>query len=289
MALGKCRGKEQEKTMYNLYVISIVIPTWNGAELLRKNLPSVLYETEKIRAEVIVVDDGSDDETEEVLSDFEVKVIRNKKPSGFVEAANRGVISAKHEWVLLLNNDIKLKPGFVSNMLDCTKDDVFAIGSSENGVTQAGYFRIFPGVIGYVWKEVKSECVFEADFVSAGHSLFSRKKLFELGLFNRIYSPGYFEDIEACWRARREGWKVIVQPKADCIHPKGASMSRRFSSQRKLTIHRRNWFLFMWRNMPSRRFVLEHIAFMPAFMAYRLAKGDIYIVSGFLEALKLLR
>src|SRR5258706_15949240 len=92
--------------------ISIVIPNWNGKELLERNLPEVLAAKDfksNMISEVIVVDDGSTDGSLKFLHDqFEgkIKVIKHKQNRGFSAAVNTGVRSANGDLVCLLNTDV---------------------------------------------------------------------------------------------------------------------------------------------------------------------------------------
>jgi len=87
--------------------VSVVIPTRNRAGYLPDALRSALGQ-KGVAVEVIVVDDGSDDETPAVLaavSDARVRVVRNKRPAGQAAARNAGIRLARHEWTALLDDD----------------------------------------------------------------------------------------------------------------------------------------------------------------------------------------
>ncbi len=97
--------------------ISIVVPNWNGADLLERHLPGILNELGKHHAEseCIVVDDASTDGSVALLRKTfpRVFVVSNSTNHGFSSTVNRGINIAKHERILLLNNDVAVTPGFL--------------------------------------------------------------------------------------------------------------------------------------------------------------------------------
>src|SRR3989344_3693589 len=102
--------------------VSIIIPTYNGVELLKQNLPSILAARENVKnyiKEIIVVDDLSSDESVTYLrwNFADVKIIKHKKNRGFSAAVNTGVRAAKSELILLLNNDVKVESDFLESVV----------------------------------------------------------------------------------------------------------------------------------------------------------------------------
>jgi GT2 family glycosyltransferase len=111
---------------------SIVIPNYNGAHLIRKNLPVVLEAVKD--AEVIVVDDASNDDSVKLLkSKFpQVRLVVNPKNLRFAKACNAGVNKAKGEVIVLLNNDVWPEKDFLKPLKShFTDKQVFAVGCME--------------------------------------------------------------------------------------------------------------------------------------------------------------
>jgi len=145
---------------------SIVVLNWNGRDLLEENLPSVL---DAVRAdgrghEIIVVDNGSDDGSAEFLRrEFpQVKVLELGANLGFARGNNAGVRAAAHDVVVLLNNDMRVDPGFLRPLLDGFGPRTFAVTSQiflqdpgarreETGKTAAAFRR---GMIDFTHREV---------------------------------------------------------------------------------------------------------------------------------------
>ena len=117
--------------------VSIVIPTWKGRHLLEAYLPSVLSATEAYRgrngaqAEILVVEDGSGDDTPDWLRSCyagKVLVMEHKGNQGFAAACQTGFLAARYPVVLLLNNDVRLKEDCIEPLTEHFRDPlVFAV------------------------------------------------------------------------------------------------------------------------------------------------------------------
>src|SRR3990170_7442997 len=100
-------------------MISLVIPNYNGADILKKNLPHILESIEEYRgdSEIVLVDDASSDDSLSFLSgfkkenmSFDISIFKNEKNLGFSSTVNKGVENARGEIIILLNSDVEPKP-----------------------------------------------------------------------------------------------------------------------------------------------------------------------------------
>src|SRR5215831_6832352 len=111
--------------------ISVVIPNWNGRDLLANYLPSVIEAVRTLpRGEIIVVDNGSADGSVEFLRQTfpELRVLALAENLGFGGGSNAGFRAAQHDIVVLLNNDMRVAPDFLRPLLDTFMDEkVFAV------------------------------------------------------------------------------------------------------------------------------------------------------------------
>lgn len=245
---------------------SVVIPNWNGRELLEKNLPKVLA----IGAnEVIVVENGSTDGSLEYIKVLsaksegqKLKIIENNENLGFARGINQGVEEATGEVVVLLNTDVAPEKDLLKYVLPHFEDThVFAVSFNEEKWSWArGYFR--HGLIehGSGEKTAKTHVSFWA---SGGSAAFDRKKWLELGGFNLIYEPFYWEDTDISYRAQKRGWEVLWEPNAKVEHMHEATVGKHAMASRKDIISQRNQILFFWCNITSLSLWLEHFLWMP--------------------------
>ncbi len=199
--------------------VSIVIPNYNGAHLLEKNLPMVIeavhnYEEKKhFDTEIIIVDDASvDDSIQEIKNQIlrlrgqELKIIMNEKNLGFSSTVNKGVRHAKGDILVLLNTDVRPEKDFLLPLVShFEKDDnVFAVGCMDKSIEGEkvalrgrGVGRWEKGFLMHARGEVNKNNTL---WVSGGSGAF-RKSIWEkLGGFNDLYNPFYWEDIDLSYR-----------------------------------------------------------------------------------------
>ncbi|MBI2613516.1 MAG: glycosyltransferase family 2 protein [Candidatus Levybacteria bacterium] len=272
-------------------IISVVIPNYNGQEIIKKNLPKVLVAVED--AEVIVVDDFSADDSLKVLDDFKhrIKVIKNEKNLGFSSTVNKGVKEAKGEIVVLLNTDVSPEKDFLSPLLSHFKDErVFAVGcmdkSIENGKTVLRGRGIGSWKRGFLVHSRGGVNKTGTLWVSGGSGAFRKSIWDRLNGFNSLYSPFYWEDIDLSYRAVKSGYRVLFEPKSIVVHEheKGAIKKNLYPSQIK-TIAYRNQFIFVWKNITDLDLQLSHIFWLPYYFLKAFIKVDIAFFLGFLSAL----
>ncbi|HST53298.1 MAG TPA: glycosyltransferase [Pyrinomonadaceae bacterium] len=215
---------------------SIVIPVFNKVEFTFQCLRSLLREIDFDETEVIVVNNASTDETREVLSHFSdtVRVIDNDTNRGFVDACNEGADVARGRFIVFLNNDTVVLPGWLDNLVETVESDerVGAVGSMslypDGRIQEAGAIVWSNGAAfhygrGRSPQDRRFTFTREVDYCS-GASLLVRKELFDrLGGFDRRYAPAYYEDADLCMGVRSLGFKVVYQPRSRLVHYEGAT------------------------------------------------------------------
>ena len=283
--------------------ISVVIPNYNGRDLLLQNIPLVvesLLSYHKGEKELIVVDDGSKDDSMEVLSELAEKyekekfiftIIKNTVNQGFSPTVNRGVASAMGEVVILLNSDVRPNKNFLDSLLPHFKDEeVFAVGCVDESVEDNVIVLRGRG-IGKWERGLMNHAKGEHDrnttlWVSGGSGAF-RKSLWEkLGGLDPIYAPFYWEDIDLSYRAQKAGYKVLFEDRSRVIHEheKGA-IKTGFKKRKIKVVSYRNQFLFCWINISDRILLFQHILWMPYHLLSAIKRKDTPFFLGFISAL----
>lgn len=276
-------------------LLAVIIPTYNGADLLRRYLPSI---TECVQSwgQAIVVDDASTDGSADfVRSQFPgIKIIARAHNGGFSAAVNDGIRATDSEFVLVLNNDVEVTPGLLDSVLPLFEDEsVFAVsprivvpsrgGLDEGPTTGFWHHGMFytgqrcslspghsPGVIPILY--------------ATGCAAFYRRSMLEhLGGFDEVYSPFYWEDADLGYRAWKRGWKTLYQPASQVLHQHGASVSK-FDPAFTNRIKARNAFFFIWRNIEDKRLLATHRRWLLLVVIRRLVARDKAFIRGFVDA-----
>jgi GT2 family glycosyltransferase len=244
--------------------VSVIIPNYNGKELLKNNLPQVIKASTNKRnkiKEIIVVDDASsDDSVSYIKSKFsQVRLIKHTKHRWFAAAVNMGARSSKGKLLALLNNDVSPSKNFLQSILPHFKDDnVFAVSMNEQGYSfTKGEFK--DGFITY--KEAfKSKKAHESFWANGGSAVFRRDYWMKLnGMDEKLLSPFYWEDNDISYRAMKRGWKIIWEPKSKVVHHHESTISK-FPKRYKETIQERNQLIFIWKNLTSPILFRKHIS-----------------------------
>ncbi|MEK7168646.1 MAG: glycosyltransferase [Patescibacteria group bacterium] len=254
--------------------ISIVIPNFNGQELLEKNLPSVI-EASKITknniSEIIVVDDGSTDTSVDFLTknyknqiklnNCTIKIVKHTKNRGFSSSVNTGVRATNEEIICLLNTDVEPRNNFLEKATDLFKEEkVFAVSLSEDIYGPAkGYFENGFIQLGSKKRSNKTELSF---YASGGSGLFRKSIWYELGgLDEKLLSPAYWEDIDICFRASKRGYTNLWSPDAHVVHNHESTVSK-LPKKYIERIRERNQLLMLWKNIHSKTLISKHIKYL---------------------------
>lgn len=241
----------------------LVITSFNGQELLKKQLPVVLKFSPNIH-KIIVVDDASTDGTVEFLKSKYPKIecIPNPKNLGFTKSTNIGVSHSKADFVVLLNNDVYPQKHYLDSALKLFKTpDIFAVTFNE--IHSSWPDVTWQGKISFTEGQDKSTARWSA-WASGGSSIVRRSIWERLGGFNPIYSPGYWEDIDLGWRAWKMGYKIVWDPRSTVEHIHESTFGKlnpNFVSMLK----QRNELLFNWQNISEPKLVLSHIKYLTTY------------------------
>jgi GT2 family glycosyltransferase len=212
--------------------ISVIIPNYNGELLLPQVLPTVYtaLNNSGFPSEIIIVDDCSADGSLQLLKEKfpAVKVLQNEVNSGFSITSNRGIRAAIHDWVLLLNSDVKLEPDYFKSLLKYTnRDNIFGImgrivGWEVEKIQDGAKYPFFHGIKiktsgNYLLKDEKEmENGLFTMYLSGANAFMNKKHFMAIGGFNELFSPFYVEDFELSLRAWRLGYECYYDHCAIC-------------------------------------------------------------------------
>ena len=262
--------------------IAVVILNFNGAEMLRAFLPSVVdYSPE---AEVIVADNCSTDASAQVMREEfpTVRYIQLEKNYGFADGYNRALAQVEAEYFLLLNSDVEVTQGWLAPMLEymdshpgvaaCqpkllsykNKKEFEYAGACGGFIDKYGYpycrGRIFDTV-----EEDKGQYDSVAElFWATGAALMIRAEDYRAagGLDGTFFA--HMEEIDLCWRLRSRGRGIVCIPQSCVYHVGGATLNK--SNPRKTYLNFRNNLLMLYKNLPENE--LRHVMFVRALLDY---------------------
>ena len=215
--------------------VSIIIPVFNQFSFTQACLASLQEHQGTERFEVIIVDDGSTDASAEAISQMPgVIYLRNKTNCGFIASCNRGAAAARGNYLVFLNNDTLVEPGWLTALLETFAEEPRAgiVGSKlvypDGRLQEAG---------GIIWQDAsgwnygkfddpeKPEYNYlrEVDYCSAAALMIPKSLLESVGGFDSRYEPAYYEDTDLAFKVRQAGYKVLYQPLSEVIHYEGTT------------------------------------------------------------------
>jgi GT2 family glycosyltransferase/glycosyltransferase involved in cell wall biosynthesis len=266
---------------------SVVIPNWNGRDLLGRYLPSVVDAMAgHPNNEIIVVDNGSEDGSAEFVRERfpSVRLLALERNLGFGGGSNAGFRAARNDIVVLLNSDMRVQPDFLAPLLESFSDEsVFAVGCQiffsdpaklreETGLTQGWWEN--GGLRVRHREDAAVDRAFPCFYGGGGSCAFDRAKFLELGGFDELFRPFYLEDTDLGFLAWKRGWKVLYQPKSVVYHEHRGTIGKRFSAAQIDLVLKQNFILFCWKNVHEWRRLGSHFSYTIAGAILSLLFGD---------------
>jgi GT2 family glycosyltransferase/glycosyltransferase involved in cell wall biosynthesis len=241
---------------------TVVIPNWNGRDLLSKYIPSIVEALHGNPGnEIIVVDNGSQDGSPEFLREHfpSVRVLALDRNLGFGGGSNAGFRAAKNDIVVLLNSDMRVERDFLAPLLDAFTDEtVFSVACQiffsdpdklreETGLTQSWWEN---GALRVRHRDDPAiQVPFPCAYGGGGSCAFDRRKFLELGGFDELLAPFYLEDTDVGYLAWKRGWKVLYQPHSVVYHEHRGTIGKRFSAAQIDLVLKKNFALFCLKNI----------------------------------------
>ena len=235
--------------------ISVVIPNFNGINLLPEILPPLYLELKKTNLpfEVIVSDDCSTDSSVSFIKkNFpEIILLESEINQGFSKTINKGIFIAQYGYLFLLNSDVKLTENYFSNQFKYfEKQDTFGvmgriIGWDDDKIQDGGKFPSFHGVkiktnVNYFPVLPNENDQLYSMYLSGANAFVDRNKIIALNGFDEVFSPYYVEDYELSLRAWRMGWKCYYDHISVCRHKTSTTIKTKSKKYFIKSIYYRN-------------------------------------------------
>lgn len=264
-----CRIVTRKSLMAALPRVSIIIVSWNARVLLEQFLPTVVA-TEYPNLEIIVADNASTDDSVQWMQERhpEVTIVQHPENWLFCKGNNEAVPHSSGEYVVFLNNDVAVPPGWLMPLVELMENnpDVGAVQpkilnhARPDEFEYAGAAGGFLDRYGYPFARGRLFTSLEKDtgqydnrqdiFWAGGAAFMVRKMaLDDVGLFDTLLEM-HMEEIDLCWRLWKSGWKVMIEPASSVYHVGGGSLSA--SNPKKAYYNFRNSFLLLYKHLPRK-------------------------------------
>jgi len=280
--------------------VAVIVVNWNGRRHLENCLPALQTQT-FADFRVVLVDNGSDDGSVEwVAAHFpQVQLMRNAHNVGFAAANNQAIRATEAEFVVTLNNDTRVAPGWLAAFVEAAESDP-TVGMAASKML----FADRPGTInsagialdaaGIAWDRLggapddpDETMPVEVFGPCAGAALYRRAMLDQIGLFDEDFFA-YLEDVDLAWRARWAGWRCLYAPAARVYHAHSATGVEGSPFKSRLLGRNKVWLIA--KNYGPAGRLLAHLPLIALYdlaaVAFALfARGNVYNLLGRLEGL----
>jgi hypothetical protein len=237
--------------------VTVVIPTLKGRRWLPNCIDSLRAQTFPI-AEIIVIDNASSDGSREwLISQHDLRVIRNETNVGFAAACNQGIRASRSPYIALLNDDTRAEPQWLEALMHAM--DATLLGNKRIGsCASLMLFADQPHLIqsagiaidraSIAWDRLGGQPVESAGDTklifgaSGGAALYRREMLDEIGLFDERFFA-YLEDVDLAWRAQNAGWRCAFAPHARVLHFTSATSGEGSAFKRRLLGRNKMWLI----------------------------------------------
>ena len=246
--------------------VSIVVPNYNGIAFVEVCFEALLQDAPQ--AEMLMVDNGSTDGSRELVEKRypQVRVIALEKNYGFCRAANEGMRAAKSPYVILLNNDTEVLPGFTEALVSALQLEprAFSAGAKmiqlhdQEKIDDAGNFYCALGWAFARGKDKSVEYYEKPDEIFAacgGAVIYRRAELERIGYLDEAHFA-YLEDIDLGWRAKIAGFRNLYVPQAKVLHVGSGTSGSRYN-EFKVHLSSRNSVYLAYKNMPVLQLLLN--------------------------------
>lgn len=269
------------------YELSIIIVNWNGGNLLRRCVETIVSSEPSTSYEIVVIDNASTDDSVEqlrasdsvppLIASQRLRIFNNSENRGFGAANNQGFALTESPFVFLLNVDTEMRPGTIDTLMRAIKSDpqIGVCGpkilNSDGSLQTSAFFNpprvwhtllsqlklyyLLPHrirgelLLGGHWRHDRQRSV---PMLSGAAMVARREMIDQVGGFDEQFHM-YSEDMEWCWRITKANWKLLFAPEAVLLHHGGRSSMKRWSAQERLRVRLEAGFKFEHSALPRWR------------------------------------
>jgi GT2 family glycosyltransferase len=271
---------------------------WNGQELLKKVVPLVQKAIEydkKNNYRFIVVDDCSQQNDIEFLKEnyTYVEVIKTFENSGFQGAVNYGVKQINSDLVIIMNNDIYPEPDAFAELVkpfETKNKNLFAVTGkffdwnnnfiygNRGANFERGHLNLF--------EKSADDTKTQTFFACGGCAVWDRKKFLELGGFDLLYYPLYYEEQDISYRGLKRGWEILYKPEAVFYHRIQSTITQQHKIKKIRVMSASHNYLWTWKNITDKDMFFKHLLWCPLFLLRDLFRLKFRFWFAFFRALK---
>lgn len=205
---------------------SIIVPVWNGADVLAGCLDSLREQASPELLEVVCVDNASEDRSAALISERypHVRLLCQPVNLGFAGGVNAGIAASRGDVIIVLNQDCLVQPGWLAalgralarhpelGVAGCT------ISRADGSLDHVGATIRRPEAHSVHLTDSAGQELQMADFVTGAAMAIPRRVVEAVGTFDEGFYPGYYEDADYCYRARRRGFTIACITEARVVH-----------------------------------------------------------------------
>lgn len=276
-------------------MVSIIILNWNGKEFLEECIPSVIKAVDIYgnNCEMVIVDNGSSDGSIGYLkSNFpEVNIISLRENLGFAAAMNIGIKEARGDIVIGLNNDVIVEEDFIASLVShfSNNGNIFAVAckmllwdkKTLNFAQAVGRFRL--GIFRKTYQQPNMAT--NTLYACGGAFAVDREKFLKLGGFDEDMII-YWEDLDLCYRAWKQGCRTIYEPRSLVYHKFHGSFIKKCGKNGIHLFSGENYFLFALKNFHDKTLFYQQILSLPLLMLVAPFLGKSHFSLGLLKSLR---
>ena len=250
--------------------VAVVILNWNGKSFLEQFLPKVIEYSEDVADVIIADNDSTDDSVEFLQKNFPgIRIIQNKINGGFARGYNDALAKVEADYYILLNSDIEVTPNWITPVIELMESDreIAACQPKLMSYYEREKFEYAGAAGGFIDKYGYPFCrgrlfqTLEADggqyddvseiFWATGACMFVRADIYKKlgGLDERFFA--HMEEIDFCWRAKNDGYKIMFCPGSTVYHVGGGTLPKK--SWKKTYLNMRNNNIMLYKNITDNR------------------------------------